>query len=66
MALCYGTDEAARRVLVSVGDLSIIASLFLTIILPYLFEPPEAVLKEQWSKIAFNACIWGAVRVAYY
>ena len=47
------------------GDLSIMSSLLLNVIMGYIFKPPEAVLKEQWSKIAFNVALWGAVRDAY-
>ena len=65
VALCYGTDEASRKIIASMGDLSIMSSLLLNVIMGYIFEPPEAVLKEQWSKIAFNVALWGAVRDAY-
>ena len=61
VALVHGADAAAGKVMSAMGDFSINAALFLSFIVPYLFEAPNAVDESTWAKISFNICLWLSV-----
>ena len=58
VALVHGAEAASGKILAAFGEFSINSALFLSFIVPYLFEPPEAVGNSDWAKVPFNCCMW--------